>query len=100
MNGETLLIDRLQAFNKDITPPLYLANILDFLWPYRRGGGRATYSLVLIIEYYLHASDPGTRLLGKGDTRGCEMMISISQKHLISLKTDITLSSSQYFRRD
>ena len=33
------------ALNKDI-PPLYLENMFDFLWPYRRGGGRATYSLV------------------------------------------------------
>ena len=48
MNGETVLIDRPSAFNKkEYNPPLYLENILDFLWPYRRGGGRATYSLVI-----------------------------------------------------
>ena len=53
VNGETVLIDRLPAFNKDtITPHFILKTYYKyvvFLWPYRRGGGRATFSLVRII---------------------------------------------------
>ena len=44
-----MLIDRRQAFYKGIAPPLYLENILDFLWPYRRRGVRAIYFLVPVI---------------------------------------------------
>ena len=44
-----MLIVRLPACIKDIPPPLYLENILDFLWPYRRRGVRAIYFLVPVI---------------------------------------------------
>ena len=56
-----MLIDRRPAFNKDITPNFYLENIIDFLWPYRRGSGWATCSLVLLVERYMR----------QGTTRTC-----------------------------
>ena len=54
VNGQTVLIDRLPAFDKDTTPHYILKTCLSFLWPHRRGGGMTTFSPIIMIARFFH----------------------------------------------